>query len=292
MVLLIHRTKQRDVSFPKGKLDPGESMPQAAVRETQEETGLRVALGANLGTVLYALPGGGEKTVQYWAAEVSEAAVHASTFLPNREVEAIEWVPLEQARARLSYAADRDILEVFRQLVERDAADTFSVILLRHAKAEPRSDANPIDRLRPLSDTGEEQAELLVATLAAFAPARILSSDAERCLRTVEPIAQHLGKKVRVREALGQDQWEAGDTTELRHTIGKVIRKGKNTIVCTHRPVLPDAVRELALATSSLPGDYLRRAAELPPGGFSVFFFSRNHPGAGILGVETYPLEV
>src|SRR5690606_13086386 len=190
MVLLIHRTKQRDVSFPKGKLDPGESMPQAAVRETQEETGLRVALGANLGTVLYALPGGGEKTVQYWAAEVSEAAVHASTFLPNREVEAIEWVPLEQARARLSYAADRDILEVFRQLVERDAADTFSVILLRHAKAEPRSDANPIDRLRPLSDTGEEQAELLVATLAAFAPARILSSDAERRWRTVEPIAQ------------------------------------------------------------------------------------------------------
>ena len=42
MVLLIHRTKQRDVTFPKGKLDPGESMPQAAVRETLEETGLAV----------------------------------------------------------------------------------------------------------------------------------------------------------------------------------------------------------------------------------------------------------
>ncbi len=64
MVLLVHRTKQRDVSFPKGKLDPGESMPQAAVRETLEETGLTVSLGVNLGTINYVLPSGGEKTVQ------------------------------------------------------------------------------------------------------------------------------------------------------------------------------------------------------------------------------------
>ncbi|MGJ0202781.1 NUDIX domain-containing protein [Leucobacter sp. gxy201] len=292
MVLLIHRTKQRDVSFPKGKLDPGESMPQAAARETLEETGLDIALGANLGTVHYQLPGGGEKTVQYWAAEVDEATVHASTFLPNREVEAIEWVPLSRARKRLSYAADRDILDVFRQLVERDAAETFSVILLRHAKAEPRSERYPEDRLRPLSDAGEDQAELLVATLAAFQPARVLSSTAERCLRTVAPIAKHLGKKVKAREGLSQDAWDAGETFELRRILGKVVLKGKSTIVCTHRPVLPDAVRELALATSSLPGDYLRRAAELPPGGFSVLHFSRHHPGAGVLGVETYPLKV
>ena len=65
MVLLVHRTKQRDVSFPKGKLDRGESMPQAAARETREETGLTVSLGSNLGTIDYTLPDGREKTVQY-----------------------------------------------------------------------------------------------------------------------------------------------------------------------------------------------------------------------------------
>lgn len=292
MVLLIHRTKQRDVSFPKGKLDPGESMPQAAVRETEEETGLAVVLGANLGTVHYRLPGNGEKTVQYWAAEVREETVQASTFVPNREVEALEWVTLKQARKRLSYDADRDILEVFRRLVERDAAETFSVILLRHAKAEPRSDAFPVDRLRPLSDLGEDQAETLVPTLEAFGPARILSSTAERCMRTVAPLAHRLRKTVRAQEGLSQEAWDAGDTGELRRIIGKVVRKGKNVVVCTHRPVLPDAVRELALATGTLPGEYLRDAAELPPGGFSVFHFSRRNPGAGILSVESYPVKL
>lgn len=292
MVLLIHRRKQRDISFPKGKLDPGESMPQAAVRETEEETGLAVTLGANLGQIRYTLKTGDEKTVQYWAAEVSEATVQTSTFVPNSEVDALEWVPLAKARKRLSYDPDREILAVFRQLVERGAVETFSVILLRHAKAEPRSEAFPEDRMRPLSDVGEDQAELLVPILRTFGPARILSSNAERCMRTVAPLALDLHKTVRVHEGLSQEAWDRGDTYDLRRTIGKVIRKGKNAIICTHRPVLPDAARELALATGSLQGDYLREASELPPGGFSVFHFSRRHPGAGILSVETYPIKI
>ncbi len=291
MVLLVHRTKQQDVSFPKGKLDPGESMPQAAVRETLEETGLQVALGVNLGMIHYQLPTGGEKTVQYWAAEVTEAAVRVSTFVPNSEIEALEWVPLSKARKRLSYPADQEIFDVFASLAARDALDSFAVILLRHAKAEPRSAAFPKDRLRPLSDAGEDQAENLVPTLQAFAPARILSSNAERCMRTVAPLAHTMQKTVRVHEGLSQDAWDAGETAELRRAIGKVVRKGKTAIICTHRPVLPDAAREIALATGSLPGDYLREAAELPPAGFSVFHLSSKHPGSGILGVETYPIK-
>ncbi|MFV0432765.1 MAG: NUDIX hydrolase [Leucobacter sp.] len=291
MVLLIHRTKQRDISFPKGKLDPGESMPQAAVRETQEETGLAVTLGVNLGTVHYSLGGRVTKTVQYWAAEVREEAVQASTFVPNREVAALEWLPLEQARKRLSYDPDREILAVFKQLVDRDAAETFSVILLRHAKAESRGERFPVDRLRPLADIGEDHAELIVPTLESFGPARILSSNAERCMRTVAPLAARSQKTVRVHEGLSQEAWDRGDTFALRRAVGKVVRKGKNALICTHRPVLPDVAHELALATGSLPGDYLRQAAELPPGGFSVFHFSRRHPGAGILSVETYPVK-
>lgn len=291
MVLLVHRTKQRDVSFPKGKLDPGESMPQAAVRETLEETGLSVSLGSNLGTIEYELPDGGQKTVQYWAAEVAEKAVHTSTFRPNGEISALEWVPLGEVRDRLSYKADRQLFKVFAKLAERDALDTFSIVLLRHAKAEPRSELYPVDHLRPLTESGENQAETLVHILKAFGPKRVCSSTAERCHRTVLPLAEHLDKKVRLREGLSQDTWDTGDTSELRSIIGKVVRKRKNSIICTHRPVLPDAVRELALATGSLPGDYLREAAELPPGGFSVFHFSSKYPGAGILSVETYPLK-
>ncbi|CAG7603981.1 NUDIX domain-containing protein [Leucobacter soli] len=292
MILLIHRTKQKDVSFPKGKLDKGESMPQAAVRETLEETGLRVALGVNLGTITYELPDGGErKTVQYWAAEVTEEAVLESTFRPNREVEALEWVPFEAARSRLSYRADRDLFDVFASLVERGAIDTFSVILLRHAKAESRSDAWPEDRLRPLTDAGEDQAETLVPTLEAFGPQRVFTSSSERCLRTVDPLARRLDLAPRARDGLSQEAWDDGETAELRSIIGKTVRKGRSTVICTHRPVLPDAARELALATGSLPGSYLDEAAALPPAGFSVFHLSRERPGSGILGVETYPLK-
>ena len=290
-VLLIHRTKQRDVSFPKGKLDPGESMPEAAVRETREETGLGVTLGVNLGTIHYELSGGRRKTVQYWAAEVTGAAALASTFTPNNEVQALEWVPASAARARLSYRADRELYDVFLRLAEHELLDTFSVTLLRHAKAEPRGDGAPVDHLRGLTDAGELQARTLVPILACFGPKRIRSSSARRCLETVAPLAAHLDKRVRVSEALSQDFWDAGDLAETRRLMGKIITRGKSTIVCSHRPVLPDLARELVLATGSVPGDYLSEATALPPGGFSVFHFSRTRPGAGILAVETYPLK-
>lgn len=291
MVLLVHRTKQRDVSFPKGKLDRGESMPQAAARETREETGLTVSLGSNLGTIDYTLPDGREKTVQYWAAEVVESAVHTSEFRPNGEISALEWAPLEEVSELLSYEADRQLFKVFTRLAERDALDTFSIILLRHAKAEDRSEHYSIDHLRPLAEAGDDQAETLVPILESFAPKRIYSSTALRCHSTVQPLADHLGKKIRLRDGLSQDTWDSGDTVELRRIIGEIVRRGKSAVICTHRPVLPDAARELALATGSLPGDYLREAAALPPAGFSVFHFSRKHPGAGILSVETYPLK-
>lgn len=291
LVLLIHRTKQRDVSFPKGKLDPGESMPQTAVRETREETGLNVTLGVMLGTIHYELNGGRRKTVQYWAAEVTGAAALASTFTPNGEVQALEWVPAAEARARLSYRADRELYDVFLRLAEHDLLDTFTVTLLRHAKAEPRGADTPEDHLRALTAAGTQQAQTLVPILESFGPKRIRSSTARRCLDTVAPLAAHLEKRVRAADALSQDFWDAGDLADTRRLMGKIVKQGKNTVVCSHRPVLPDLARELVLATGSVPGEYIAAAAALPPAGFSVFHLSRTRPGAGILAVETYPLK-
>lgn len=290
MVLLIHRTKQRDVSFPKGKLDPGESMPEAAVRETREETGLSVSLGAALGTIHYDLGGGRTKTVQYWAAEVTPEAALASTFSPNGEVQALEWVPVDAARKRLTYKADRELYDVFLRLAGRDLIDTFSITLLRHAKAEPRSARFPVDRDRPLADVGEDQAETLAPILACFGPRRIYTSTAARCRATVAPLAEHLDRRVREKNCLSQDFWDAGDLSETRALMGRIVKRGRNAVVCSHRPMLPDLARELMLATGSVPGDYIAEASTLPPAGFSVFHFSRKRPGAGILAVETYPL--
>lgn len=291
MVLLIHRTKQKDVSFPKGKLDPGESMPEAAVRETWEETGLSVALGSHLGTIHYGIGGGNKKTVQYWAAEVTAEMALASTFTPNAEVQALEWVPLEAARKRLSYKADRELYDVFLELASHELLDTFTVTFLRHAKAEPRGEAFPVDYERPLTETGTVQAATIAPILEAFGPRRIYSSTAVRCLSTVQPLSERLDRRVRAKTALSQDNWDTGDLDGLRKLVGKIVSRGKSVVVCSHRPVLPDLVRELMLATGSLPGKYVEKAAAMPPAGFSVFHLSRTRPGAGILGVETYPLE-
>lgn len=292
MVLLVHRTKQRDVSFAKGKLDKGESMPQAAVRETYEETGLKVTLGVNLGTISYLLPGGvTKKTVQYWAAEVTEQAIHASTFVPNKEICALEWVAIDQVRERLSYSDDAELFGVFERLVARDAIDSFAVILLRHAKAAQRGEQWPIDHLRPLTDIGEHQAETLAHIIEPFGPERILSSSALRCASTVHPLAELTGLAPKIKHGLSQDAWEDGDLYGLRKVIGKTVRKTRTTVLCSHRPVLPDAIRELVLATGSMPGEYFEEASALPPAGFSVFHLSKKHPGSGILAVETYPLQ-
>lgn len=291
MVMLIHRTKQKDVSFPKGKLEPGESMPQAAVRETREETALKVSLGVSLGTISYPIAGGGTKIVQYWAGAVTPKSALAKKFKPNDEVQAIEWVPASSARQRLSYEADREVLDVFIKLAERDLLDTFAVTLLRHAKAKPRGEKFPVDRLRPLTKTGVNQAETLVRILNCFKPKRIYSSTAIRCLDTIAPLVEAKKKRVRVKEALSQDFWDAGDLTDTRKLIRKVLKKRRSVVLCSHRPVLPDLARELAFQSGSIPGEYLDEASALPPAGFSVFHFSKTHPEAGILSVETYPLK-
>ncbi|MDO4241520.1 MAG: NUDIX domain-containing protein, partial [Microbacteriaceae bacterium] len=188
-VLLVYRKNYRDWSFPKGKVDPNESLPQTAVRETREETGLRIKLGVNLGNISYKIGGRRQKIVQYWAAKATKKALKNHKFKKNSEISEIAWVPLSQVNERLSYDRDRDIFSIFCDLYECQRLETFAVVLLRHAKAEPRGREFPVDHLRPLADIGADQAQLVVPPLAAFGAKRVISSDAKRCRSTATPIA-------------------------------------------------------------------------------------------------------
>ena len=136
-VLVIHRTEYGDVTLPKGKVDPGETLPQTAVREIHEETGLAVALGVPLGVSTYPLSSGRDKIVHYWAAEVSDEAIARSTFVPNDEVAALEWVTIKKARGYLTYERDVEILDAFAELLAEGVDTTFALIALRHGKAAP-----------------------------------------------------------------------------------------------------------------------------------------------------------
>lgn len=104
-LLVVHRPRYDDWTFPKGKLDPGETEQQCAVREVWEETGLEVTLGADLASVHYVDHRGRPKTVRYWVM-----AVVGGAFEPNDEVDEVRWVPLEQVGALLTYDIDRALL--------------------------------------------------------------------------------------------------------------------------------------------------------------------------------------
>jgi 8-oxo-dGTP diphosphatase len=104
-VALVHRPKYDDWSFPKGKLDPGESWEEAALREVEEEIGLRCRLGHELPPTSYRDNRGRAKVVRYWLMEPLDGA-----FAASGEVDEMRWVPAGEARALLSYAHDRELL--------------------------------------------------------------------------------------------------------------------------------------------------------------------------------------
>ena len=285
-VLLIHRTVHGDVTIPKGKVDPGESLPRTAVREVEEETGLDVALGVPLGVSHYDMPDGRTKIVHYWAAEITPEAIAKSTFVPNGEVAAIEWVTIKKARSYLSYPADVEILETFSAMVDAGVTRTFALIALRHGKAAARTGAGP-DARRPLTARGVTQAASLVSTITAWRPLRIISSTAVRCVTTVAPLAAFTGITIKQTDLISQDALESGEA-DVRSIVGKRVRSRKTAVLCSHGPVLPEIMREIALATGSQPTTALFDAADLDTGGFSIVHLSSENPAAGILAIETF----
>src|SRR5690606_14424334 len=106
-VALVHRPKYDDWTLPKGKLDPGETFEAGALREVWEETGHHGELGPPVGEVTY-LRRGREKVVRYWAMRAVRGA-----FVPGVEVDRLEWVTPEAARARLTYDRDRAVIDRF-----------------------------------------------------------------------------------------------------------------------------------------------------------------------------------
>jgi 8-oxo-dGTP diphosphatase len=286
-ILLVHRGDRADVSLPKGKVDPGETLPETAVREIAEETGLAVHLGAPLGTVDYVLPNGRDKVVYYWSAEVSAHSLLAARFTPNNEIAALEWASIPKARKKLSFPHDIAVVDRFEARVEAGTARTFAIIAVRHGKAvAPQSWDGP-DATRPLLTRGGDQAHSIAPALAAFAPERIVSSTATRCVATVTPLSVSIGQAIKHEPGISQDAWEHSEAT-VADAVAKRLRKARTTVFCSHGPVIPEIVEEVARATNTPIDRDIRDAGTLATGEYTVLHVSVDKPLKGLVAIETH----
>jgi 8-oxo-dGTP pyrophosphatase MutT (NUDIX family) len=105
-IVLIHRPRYDDWSFPKGKLNRGEAYKRAALREVREETGLVCEPGEELPSTVYVDGKGRSKLVRYWMMRV----VAVKPWVPNAEVDQRRWVTIDEAAGMLTYAHDREML--------------------------------------------------------------------------------------------------------------------------------------------------------------------------------------
>jgi len=250
---LVHRPRYDDWSFPKGKSMPGEHVLLTAVREVEEETGVRAALGRRLPSQSYPVEGQ-PKRVEYWAAR----PVSAEQFAPGDEVDDLAWLPLPAARELRSYPRDVSVLDSFTA----GPADTAPVILLRHAAAVSkkawRKAGHAGDLARPLSDLGQQQARALAQLLSTFARARVISSAAQRCLDTVTPYAEQAGVPVTLEPAFtvdssapahGEAAWT--ETQDARRRIAEAARSRRPVIICAHRQNLAWLLAEACAAVGA-----------------------------------------
>lgn len=239
-VAVVHRPKYDDWTLPKGKLMEGESELAAAVREVGEEMGAAVAVSRRVGRVQYRHEGA-RKTVAYWAMRYL-----SGDFVPNDEVDAIEWLTPADAANRLSYAVDLPVLTDFAGLPVPDSV----ILLVRHAKAGKRSAWRRADRLRPLDPVGAQQAQELAEFLRRFAPQRVISADVTRCVQTVEPLAVSLGLDVHLEPAFDDDSY-LQTPTATETALLALAKPGSVTVVCSQGTTIPGLIDTLAPGTDS-----------------------------------------
>lgn len=240
-VAVVHRPHYDDWSLPKGKLDPGETKPVAAVRELAEETGFGATLGRFLMSVGYDV-NGKPKTVDYFSAQA-----HSGQFEPNEEVDELRWLPPADAKALLSYDTDVSVVDEFLSW----PADLITLLLVRHAKAGNRADWTGDDDLRPLSDAGMRQAQALRVTLRAFGPDRVLSAPRLRCVQTVQGLADDLGVEVQHEPLLSEEGYALDRLAGIDRLLTIVAENG-TPVLCSQGGVIPGLVTELA-ERSGLP---------------------------------------
>ncbi|HAT1289361.1 TPA: NUDIX hydrolase [Corynebacterium striatum] len=235
-VAIIHRPRYDDWSLPKGKVDPGESLPTTAARELREETGYDAKLGKLIGKVTYPVQGR-TKVVYYWLAKVL-----SGDFTDNSETDELRWMPIDEASELLTYAVDTDVLEKAKKRLL--LAPTTRVLYARHAHAHERRNWAGDDNLRPLDKKGRRQAEMLVPMLAPFHPTAIYSAAPQRCQQTAAPLADELGLDIAVNKDFGDEVW-LSNPTAAKAAFQRVVSRGGIPVIVSQGETIPGILKDL-----------------------------------------------
>ena len=283
--VVVHRPGRQDWSLPKGKIDPGEHVLAAAVRECDEETGYTPLLGAPLPMQSYSV-NSRPKVVHYWRARVREEV----GFAPDDEVDEVRWLPMSAAAEQLTYASEVRLVEAARR-----TPDTVPLIILRHTQAMKRSQFDgDIDAERPLSGKGRSQAKALIPLLDAFGVEEVHSSPSRRCHDTVRKLAKHLDASVQAEPALTEEAHQEDRLAAETRAI-ELALDPRAIVLCSHRPVLPTILDAMSIALGGAPDDPAWKGVwdpKLPPGGFIVVHRQFDPDGpVRVIGVEQHTLS-
>jgi 8-oxo-dGTP diphosphatase len=250
-VLLVHRPRYDDWSWPKGKLEPGEDIMTCAWREVLEETGRQVVLGRPLPTVTYPLQSGKTKLVRYWAARVAtdldNPALCARGPVPiasRREIDRSRWFPAPRAMKQLTRASDKEVLRKVIGYHRKMTLDTRAVVVIRHAQAFDRHRWTEGEHSRPLTSEGRARARGSIPMLAALGIRQVISSPWLRCRTTVRCYARRARLAVSTNRWLTEEGAKAAPARTAR-LMKRIVAGGPPVVVCSHRPVLPILTGEI-----------------------------------------------
>jgi 8-oxo-dGTP diphosphatase len=299
-VALVHRPRYDDWSWPKGKVDPGETILAAATREVAEETGHDVVLGIPLPGLEYPLSDGRTKRVHYWAAQVAgrpdAAALRARPPVPPasaKEIDQLRWYDVAAASKRLTRDDDQEPLAELVEAYDKGRLDTRALVVARHGTARRRADWKGTELDRPLTPEGQRQARALVSVLSSFGVSRVVTSAWARCVSTIAPYAAAAQLTPEVSSILTEAQ-HLTSPARVAAEVLQLLQSGGDAVLCTHRPVLPTVVDVLAQHARRPVADALPMADPfLHPAQVLVAHVAHTPKGPRVVATETHrPHEV
>ncbi|MGC5627539.1 NUDIX hydrolase [Georgenia sp. Z1344] len=250
-VLLVHSPRYDEWGFPKGHLDPHETLQECAVREVAEETGELVVVGQPLGVVRYRLRDGRRKHVSYWASSAAtpDGAWSRVRRVPSAasadEIDETRWMSVRDAEKALAHDRDREVLGRLVDQWKDSRLDTWTVLLVRHARARARKSWKGSEATRPLTVGGAVQAVGMGSLFSAYGVEQLVSSPWERCRATLASYAERGGIEVDLHEELTEAAHERRKRPVRDLVAAALSRPTRPTAICTHRPVLPTVVATL-----------------------------------------------